>query len=137
MRIIIDTNVLLVTISSKSPYHWIFQALIQKKSDLIVSNEILSEHSEIIQKHMGSRVAENVLAVIENLDNVIFSNPTFRFNLIKVDPDDNKFVDCAIAANADLILTEDKHFEELKTTDFPKVLAVGLIDFKKFFFPTN
>lgn len=137
MRIIIDTNVLLVTISSKSPYHWIFQALIQKKFDLIVSNEILSEHSEIIQKHMGSRVAENVLAVIENLDNVIFSNPTFRFNLIKVDPDDNKFVDCAIAANADLILTEDKHFEELKTTDFPKVLAVGLIDFKKFFFPTN
>lgn len=86
---------------------------------------------------MGSRVDENVLAVIENLDNVIFSNPTFRFNLIKVDPDDNKFVDCAIAANADLILTEDKHFEELKTTDFPKVLAVGLIDFKKFFFPTN
>lgn len=137
MRIIIDTNVLLVTISSKSPYHWIFQALIQKKFDLIVSNKILSEYSEIIQKHMGSRVAENVLAVIENLDNVIFSNPTFRFNLIKVDPDDNNFVDCAIAANADLILTEDKHFEELKTTDFPKVLAVGLIDFKKFFFPTN
>jgi uncharacterized protein len=137
MRIILDTNVLLVTISSKSPYHWIFQALIQKKFDLIVSNEILSEYSEIIQKHMGRRVAENVLAVIENLDNVIFSNPTFRFNLIKVDPDDNKFVDCAIAANADLILTEDKHFEELKKTDFPKVLAVGLIDFKKRFSPTN
>lgn len=72
MRIIIDTNVLLVTISSKSPYHWIFQALIQKKFDLIVSNKILSEYSEIIQKHMGSRVAENVLAVIENLDNMIF-----------------------------------------------------------------
>jgi uncharacterized protein len=130
MKVIIDTNVLLVSISSRSPYHWIFQDLIQKKFDLIVSNEILSEYGEIIQKHMGANVAESVLAVIENLDNVVFTNPSFKFNLITVDFDDNKFVDCAIAANADLILTEDKHFEALKKIDFPKVTTVGIADFK-------
>jgi putative PIN family toxin of toxin-antitoxin system len=73
MKVVVDTNVLLVSISSRSPHHWIFQNLIQKKFDLIVSNEILNEYSEIIQKHMGNRVAENILAVIENMDNVIFS----------------------------------------------------------------
>lgn len=137
MKVIIDTNVLLVSISSRSPHHWIFQALIQKKFDLIVSNEILTEYSEIIQKHMGNRVAENILAVIENLDNVIFSNPSFKFNLITMDSDDNKFVDCAIASNADLILTEDRHFEELKKIDFPKVLTAGIAAFKVLLFPNK
>lgn len=65
---------------------------------------------------MGSRVAERILDVIENLDNVIFSTPSFKFNLITSDPDANKFVDCDIAASADLILSEDRHFEELIST---------------------
>lgn len=130
MKVIIDTNVLLVSISSRSPHHWIFQGLIQKKFDLIVSNEILSEYGEIIQKHMGVHLAENILAVIENLDNVVFSHPSFKFNLITADYDDNKFVDCAIASNADFIITEDRHFDELKKIDFPKVSTVGITGFR-------
>ena len=79
---------------------------------------------------MGNGVAENILVVIENLENVIFSNPSFKFNLNTMDSDDNKFVDCAIASNADLILTEDRHFDELKNIDFPKVLTAGIAGFK-------
>lgn len=130
MRIVIDTNVLLVSISSRSPYHWIFQGIVTKKFDLIVSTEILSEYSEIIQKHMGTTVSENILGLLENLENLVQTIPSFRFNLISADPDDNKFVDCAIAANADFILTEDKHFEELKEIDFPKVQIKSISQFE-------
>jgi putative PIN family toxin of toxin-antitoxin system len=133
MKILIDTNVLLVSISSRSPYHWIFKRLIQKKFQLIISNEILYEYGEIIQKHMGNRVAENILATIESLDKLILASPSFRFNLITKDYDDNKFVDCAIAANADFILTEDNHFQELKQIDFPKVNIIGIKDFQSLF----
>ena len=45
--------------------------------------------------------------------NVIRVEPQFRFNIITADKDDNKFVDCAIAANADFVITEDQHFTAL------------------------
>ena len=57
----------------------------------------------------------------------------YRWNLITKDPDDNKFVDCAIFANADFIVSDDKHFNELGSVEFPKVLVVRLDDFARLF----
>ncbi|MBU6341467.1 MAG: PIN domain-containing protein [Bacteroidetes bacterium] len=50
---------------------------------------------------------------------------------MKVDPDDNKFVDCAIAGQAKYIVTEDRHFNILKKIPFPKVLVLNTDAFKK------
>lgn len=47
-------------------------------------------------------------------------------NLIKEDPDDNKFVDCAVAGSAKFIVSEDRHYNILKTVDFPRVEVLGL-----------
>jgi len=58
-------------------------------------------------------------------------HPYFHFNLISVDPDDNKFVDCAIIANADYIVSQDAHFNVLKTINFPKVNVIRIEDFLK------
>lgn len=56
-------------------------------------------------------------------------NTTYHFNLITADPDDNKFVDCAIQANARYIVTNDHHYDVLRQIDFPKVGVIKLIDF--------
>ena len=40
--------------------------------------------------------------------------PTYQWQLITADPDDDKFADCAIAAGADYVVTEDAHFAALK-----------------------
>ena len=53
-------------------------------------------------------------------------DPHFRFNWIKADPDDNKFVDCAIVSGAKCIVTEDKHFRVLDSISFPHVDIVGI-----------
>ena len=53
----------------------------------------------------------------------------FRYNLIHADPDDNKFVDCALACNARYIVTEDSHFNVLKKDAYPKVDVVSLEEF--------
>ena len=45
--------------------------------------------------------------------NVLFVEPHFRFSIVTGDPDDNKFVDCAIATEADHVITWDRHFDEL------------------------
>ena len=43
--------------------------------------------------------------------------------------DDNKFVDCAIAAEAKCIVTNDHHYDVLNTIPFPKVEVVSLVEF--------
>ena len=58
-----------------------------------------------------------------NAPTVEFIEPFYRFNLIIQDPDDNKFVDCAIAGNATYIVSNDLHFDVLKQTDFPKLVV--------------
>ncbi len=42
-------------------------------------------------------------------------------NLIPEDPDDNKFVDCAFAANAHYLVSNDKHYDVLKQREFPQI----------------
>ena len=131
MRIVLDTNVLLVSISDRSPYHWIYLGLTQGKFELCVTTEILLEYAEVIEQHMGVEVSEGVQGTLDNLPNVHFINSYFRFDLIKKDRDDNKFVDCAIAANAHYIVSEDKDFRVLKKIAFPKVEVLGLEKFRK------
>lgn len=67
--------------------------------------------------------------LILNKSNVRLSELHFRMELIKADPDDNKFVDCAFAAGADYLVTEDNHFNILKKTAFPKLNLVTLDEF--------
>ena len=49
---------------------------------------------------------------------MLYAEPQFRFRTITTDPDDNKFVDCAIAVDADFILTSDRHFEALRSSGY-------------------
>ncbi|WP_395052712.1 putative toxin-antitoxin system toxin component, PIN family [Flavobacterium sp.] len=129
-KIVLDTNVLLVSISSKSKLHWIFKNLLEGKFTLCVTTDILAEYAEIIELHMGILAGENALGVLENLPNVEFITNYYKFNLLK-DEDDNKFVDCCISANADFIVTHDSDFNLLKNIDFPKVVVIDTMTFKK------
>ncbi len=90
---------------------------------------ILEEYEEIIAKKNNVIVAGNIINAIVESEFVDFIDPQFHFELITNDNDDNKFVDCAIAANATYIVSEDKHFDVLKEIPFPKLLVIGLKDF--------
>lgn len=129
LRVVLDTNVLLVAISPRSKYHWIFQRLLEADYELLVSNEILSEYEEIIGQKLSEDVARNVLRMLLLLPNVQRVSPRFRWSLIYVDPDDNKFVDCAIAANAHALVTQDRHFNVLRDLRFPSIHVMSIADF--------
>jgi len=93
---------------------------------MCVSNEILEEYEEILERKAGARFARLAVNVILNNPHTIFITPFYHFNLIEADPDDNKFVDCAVAGNAKFIVTEDHHYKVLHDIDFPKVDIVSL-----------
>jgi uncharacterized protein len=129
LQIVIDTNVLLVSIAEHSKYHWLFQALLNHQFEALISNEILLEYAEVFTNKMGETTANNTLRTLLNLPNATLITPFYHWNLISQDEDDNKFVDCAIAGNAHYIVSNDKHFNTLKQIEFPKVNVINIDEF--------
>lgn len=69
-KVVLDTNVLLVSISEPSKLHWVFKTLLEGEYTLCVTTDILAEYAEIIDQHMGVTASESVLGVLENLTNI-------------------------------------------------------------------
>jgi predicted nucleic acid-binding protein len=109
------------SISSRSKYHWLYQALLTGKFVLAITQDILLEYEEIIGKHWNKEVAVNVVRSLSEIPSVVFTPVFYQLALIKTDDDDNKFVDCAFAANADYIITHDHHFDVLLSIPFPRI----------------
>ncbi len=129
LRVVLDTNILIAIIGRKSPFRWIFDQLLAGQLILCVSNEILLEYQEILARQTSREVADN-------FSNFLIIHPFvekvevfYQFRLISEDEDDNKFVDCAIAANATGLVSNDKHFQVLKQIKFPKVNLLTLPEF--------
>ena len=130
MKLIIDTNVLVSALSTKSIHHWLIQALLNEQFQLYVTDEILLEYEEVLKSKYSDTVAGNFLIALNELPNVYFVHVYFRWSLIIADPDDNKFVDCYVAAGAYYMITHDSHFNILKSITFPKVNLLTIDEFK-------
>ena len=128
-RLVLDTNCLIQIVSPRSKYHELWNTFLRGENILCVSNEIIDEYVEIMQKLIGYNVAEYIVKTILNSPFTQIITPYYHFHLIEADEDDNKFVDCAIAAQAKCIVTNDHHYDVLKTIPFPKVEVVSLISF--------
>ena len=128
-RIVVDTNSLIQCISRRSKYHPIWLSMLDGTNSLCVTNEIIEEYEEVIGRNVTPRFASLAVGVILNNPYTQFITPYYHFELITSDPDDNKFVDCAVAANAKFLVSEDHHLDILKDIDFPPVNLIGLDDF--------
>lgn len=129
MTVVIDCNVLVMCLTSRSPWHIIYQSLITGKFNLAVTDEIVLEYEEVIQKKYGTTTANAFISLLSELPTVYYLNTFYRWQLIEADPDDNKYCDCAVAGKADYLVTEDNHFNILKTISFPKISAVSIDEF--------
>ena len=116
--VVLDTNCLVQMLSVHSPYRSAWQAFRDGKYELCVTDDIVDEYEEIIERVANAAVAHNIVNAIIRSPYTRFFTPHFRFRLIEQDPDDNKFVDCAIVAGADYIVSEDAHFRVLEKIPF-------------------
>ena len=128
-QVVLDTNCLVQMISVHSPYRSAWQSFRQGRYTLCVSNDILNEYSEILERVANATVAHNIVNAIVRGPYTRMIDPHYRFGLIEQDPDDNKFVDCAIIAGADYIVSEDAHFRVLADIPFPSVKVIRIDEF--------
>ena len=122
MTVVIDTNVVPGMFTPGHALESILEAWITGRFDWAATTEILLEYEEVVAR-MSSvakvRVVFQAIEVAETLGaKLLRITPHFRFRLITADPDDDKFADCAIAANADFILTDDRHFAVLRSSGY-------------------
>ena len=113
----------------RSKYRLVWEAFLDEKYVICISNDILSEYIEILTQKVSYTFAIRIANVLLKSNCVKFFDPHFHFGLITQDPDDNKFVDCAIVANADYLVSEDNHFNALRDITFPKVNVINLDNF--------
>ena len=130
MRIVLDTNCLLVALPVSSPYRCLWNAFRQGKFTLCYTTEMLQEYEELLLRFYSHEIVFLTVEMLLKSPNIIQTIPYYKWNFISVDPDDNKFVDCALNAGADYIVTNDKHFNVLKKVEFPKINVINIDTFK-------
>ena len=121
MTVCLDTNVLIQARASSHPYGVILDGFVFGLLNWAVSNRVLSEYEEIISNNAGAVAWGTMFRLIELIDmsgNLISISPHYQFHVIGNDPDDNAFTDCAIAAHADYVITEDRHFAPLANSGY-------------------
>ncbi|MBN9383874.1 MAG: putative toxin-antitoxin system toxin component, PIN family [Chitinophagaceae bacterium] len=130
LKVVLDTNALLRSISRRSPFSVILDKLYEGGFELWVTNDILLEYEEKVSDIFSKETAELILGALALLPNVKKTDIHFQLFLIDKDKDDNKFSDCAFAGNVHYLVTNDKHFNVLSSIPFPKINVISLEAFK-------
>ena len=122
MTVCLDTNVFLQIFGQRQPFYPILRSLLDGRITLAVSTPILLEYEEVTARLSGKDRWRDIVMLLDLLaelhGNIRRVEPQFRFGIITADPDDNKFSDCAIAAEAEFVITEDRHFDALKSAGY-------------------
>jgi len=127
--VVLDTNVILRSISRRSPFSVILDKLYDGDYELWVTNDILLEYEEKIIGIFSKETAELIIGALSLLPNVKKAEIHFHLFLIDIDKDDNKFSDCAFAGNVHYLVTNDKHFNVLSSVPFPSINVITLEKF--------
>ena len=115
LKIVIDTNVFVSSFFGGVPRE-IIKLWKNGKVVLCLSQKIIEEYLEVLNR-LGledKHEIENLTKLFAEGYNSIFTSKTPRLKVVKDDPDDNKFIECAVALDSKLIISGDKHLKDIK-----------------------
>ncbi|MBK6905363.1 MAG: putative toxin-antitoxin system toxin component, PIN family [Saprospirales bacterium] len=130
VKIVLDTNVFISCIGKSSPFRWIFEGILEGRFLLCLSHEILLEYQEVLGRKTTAEITENITQFLHIYPHVLKTEIFYNWQLIALDQDDNKFVDCSVAANAFCIISNDKHFKPFRNHDFPPLRVMTTSEFE-------
>ncbi|SPE52642.1 conserved hypothetical protein [Verrucomicrobia bacterium] len=130
MIVCLDTTTVVQGLAEGHPYHPILDSWVAGRITWAVSTEVLLEYEEVLT-HLSGPARWRKLARLMDLveltgGSLLRVMPSFRFNIITADPDDNIFTDCAVTAGADYVITDDRHFAPLRNAGYkPQPITAG------------
>jgi putative PIN family toxin of toxin-antitoxin system len=114
MRVVIDTNVFVSSFFGGNPRR-VIDLWKTEKILLCLSKDIFGEYLEVLQRigFKNEEELEELLSLFARGFNLEFILKTRKIKAVKDDPDDDKFIECAVALHADVIVTGDKVLEKI------------------------
>ncbi len=111
-KIVIDTNILIDAWQDDFSYtRRILDEVIKGNLKAFASHKIWREYQLILNRLVNNprhyELANRFFSAVEMVE------PRQKLNVVKYDPEDNKFFEAALAAQADYIITQDSHFFEV------------------------
>lgn len=123
LKVVVDTNIIFSASFRGNPGKVID---LWKEGELVicVSQEILSEYIRVLKKAgFAADDLKEVLSLFAEPAKTFLVRPTKHFEIVEEDPGDNKFLNCAVKAEADYIISGDKHLKKLKEFKGVKILS--------------
>ena len=128
MKVVLDTNVFVSGVFFSGPPYQILKAWRDGKVQQVISLEILDEYRRVgeilAEDHPTINFTPIIEFMIQNAD--VYSAPPLP-EAVCVDPDDDKFIACALASGSTIIVSGDKHL--LKVSGYQKVEVLKPRDF--------
>jgi len=114
MRIILDTNVFISGIFFSGPPSQILKAWANQSFQIVLSQQILNEYQRVAEDLSSKFQTIDILPIIElvTIHGQFVDTQGFNISVCQ-DPDDNKFIECAVASNCKIIISGDKHLLKL------------------------
>jgi len=115
IRVVVDTNIFISSFFGGNPRK-IIDLWKSGQITLCLSGSIIDEYVNVLRR-MG---LQNERGLAELLDifargfHVLFAATTPNLNIVKKDPDDNKFIECAVALNSKMIVSGDNTLKEIE-----------------------
>ncbi len=112
MKVVIDTNIFVSSFFGGNPRR-IIDLWKTEKITLCLSKDVLDEYIEVLQR-IGLQDEDELgelLSLFRRGFNMLFTTKTPKVKVVMNDPDDDKFIECALALKAEVIVTGDKAIE--------------------------
>lgn len=109
IRVVIDTNIFVSSFFGGNPKK-IIDLWKNEEIALCLSKDILDEYIDVLQRVglKDENEIEELLFFFAKGFNILFTTNVPQIKAVKDDPDDDKFIECAVALKADVIITGDK-----------------------------
>jgi len=122
--VVIDTNVFVSSFLGGNPRK-IIDLWKNEEIVLCLSRDILDEYIDVLQR-VGLRdqsELQELLSLLSKGFNIHFTTRTPNISVVKEDPDDDKFIECAVALEAEFIITGDKALRRMREYMGIKILT--------------
>ena len=118
LKVVFDTNIFVMAAGMPGGYidYWLDLAKPpQNKFKLYTSPAILSETQRKLEEVLkfDRPIAVEYIEAMKSIAVVV--NPRLSLDEVPTDPDDNRILECAVEAHADIIISADKDLIRLKT----------------------
>ncbi len=109
LRLVIDTNVLISSFFGGNPKK-VIDLWRRGRAILCLTQEVLEEYLRVMARlPIEPETKSKLVAILQENRNIELVIPSKHYAVIREDPEDDKFIDCAVEAQADYIISGDEH----------------------------